>query len=53
MTSTLQVPSNYPLAPPSAATPRALRHYQIEAADAVWEAFGRRVPGPAVVLPTG
>lgn len=53
MTSTLQVPANYPLAPPSAATPRALRHYQIEAADAVWEAFGRRVPGPAVVLPTG
>lgn len=53
MTSTLVVPVNYPLTAPSPATPRALRQYQIDAADAVCAAFARHVAGPAVVLPTG
>lgn len=38
---------------PSLATPRKLRDYQIEAADAVTAAFSAGVSGPAVVLPTG
>lgn len=42
-----------PTTAPTAAAPRVLRDYQIEAADAVCEAWGRDVEGPAVVLPTG
>jgi superfamily II DNA or RNA helicase len=40
-------------APAPTPTPRQLRGYQIEAADAVTAAFARGVVGPAVVLPTG
>ena len=43
-----------PTAPPAAVTPpRALRPYQIEAADMVVDGWKRGVQGPAVVLPTG
>ncbi len=42
------------LSPPTnPTTPRQLREYQIEAADAVNAAHSRGVVGPAVVLPTG
>jgi superfamily II DNA or RNA helicase len=42
-----------PTAPPTGPHVRALRTYQIEAADAVVENWMRGVVGPAVVLPTG
>lgn len=43
----------FPVAAPATNEPRALREYQIEAADAVCAAYNRGVVGPAVVLPTG
>lgn len=42
-----------PTAAPGVGEPRALRDYQIQAADAVCDAWERDVEGPAVVLPTG
>lgn len=43
----------FPVAAPATNEPRALREFQIEAADAVCAAYNRGVVGPAVVLPTG
>lgn len=42
-----------PTAPPASSRVRALRGYQIEAADAVIDGWTRGRLGPAVVLPTG
>lgn len=42
-----------PTSAPSAAQPRVLRDYQLEATEAVCAAWQRDVQGPAVVLPCG
>ncbi|CPW92229.1 DEAD/DEAH box helicase [Mycobacteroides abscessus] len=43
----------FPVAAAVSNEPRQLRGYQIQAADAVCDAYNRGVTGPAVVLPTG